>query len=447
MLAALRHLEQRTGNSADPLPPVAPTEAMARQADDVSDMAVLDVPPTILTVVEFAGSAGFVVSQAAQPVFVSNAYTADMPATAEAPTAASDPPVIAETHSQATRSKTPLSDIPFNAKPLKPAVEMAQPLPLHDPYDPYELEQTGGPYQSDWSYRADRPTVEHKRSTAVAPENPVEIDEPSIESPISVAEPLPIVAQRAVEEASATIPVPEKTPLPELALQTTSSVDLEEKPNAAKSADGPAPTTDPKRVQLPASDPESSTLYRRLCGRLLATHPKRDPNASTVAMFVAPVVIGQHEFSLVELAWAAVETISGRLLLVAADPQSEFLPAALLTGGSRGASDVWRGLADWKDAAQASNDPRIDVAGWGTGDSGSVSGPLSWDGVRSAYELVLVAGSSEITPAVERLAPTCDAVVIVVSLGITGQNDALLATRRLAAIGAPLAGCVVTGVA
>ncbi len=163
-------------------------------------------------------------------------------------------------------------------------------------------------------------------------------------------------------------------------------------------------------------------------------------------MFVAPMASGRNEFSLVEIARAAIETLRGRLLLVTADPQSEFLPAILRTNGGRGVADVWRGAADWNEVAQPSSEPRIDVAPWGAGDLGSASGPLSWNGLRATYELVLVAGSSEITPAVEQLRTTCDAVVIVVSLGITGQSDALKATRRLAAIGAPLAGCVVTGV-
>jgi hypothetical protein len=58
----------------------------------------------------------------------------------------------------------------------------------------------------------------------------------------------------------------------------------------------------------------------------------------------------------------------------------------------------------------------------------------------------LVAAGSEITSAVESMAASCDAVVLIVSLGVTGQEDAVLATKRLAVAGAPLAGCVVTGV-
>ncbi len=358
MLAALRHLEQQSGGSDNPLRSIAPAEAPPILADPVRDMAVLDAPPTVSTSVEFATSVGFAFSETAQAEFVANPYSADLPATAYMRSTAS-------TISDASLSESPLSEASlsnssFGGMPLKSTVEVPQPLPNHDPYDPYGLQQTSGPYPSDWSYRPDLPTVEVKRSpadgqassattkvpssippqqlqAAQADETPMRypfgsednesvseaaaaysgseppliaaadpigapfsivdtdaIIEPasivelfsiaaliSMAEPVSVADPVSIATQPAAEEALATISVPERTRVLEIALLTTSSVELKdsrrelkETTSAAKSADGSAPPTDPKRVKLPASDPEMSSHYRKLCGRLLATHPK-----------------------------------------------------------------------------------------------------------------------------------------------------------------------------
>lgn len=195
---------------------------------------------------------------------------------------------------------------------------------------------------------------------------------------------------------------------------------------------------------LPAANAERDSEYRILCSRLLATHFKRAAKTSSALMFVTPGPLAPHEFSLVDMARAASETLNGRLLLVAGDPRTEFLPASLRSGG-RGASDVWQSKASWKDVIRTTTNERIDVAGWGADQAAVSAAPFSWAALRDDYQLILLAGPAAITPAVQRLAAACDAVVMLVGLGVTGQAGALKATELLAASGAPLAGCVVLG--
>ena len=115
-------------------------------------------------------------------------------------------------------------------------------------------------------------------------------------------------------------------------------------------------------------------------------------------------------------------------------------------GGGAGAADVWAGRARWASVIQPTSDPRVDMVLWGTEERESGPVPVSWDELR---QLRAGAGrrGSALRAQTECLAATCDATVLVLRLGITGQETALQATRKLAAAGAPLSGCVVVGAA
>lgn len=166
-----------------------------------------------------------------------------------------------------------------------------------------------------------------------------------------------------------------------------------------------------------------------------------------VAIFVSPTPIGKNEFSLVELARAAIESLPGRAPLVVVDPTSEFVPPALRSCGERGLADLWRGQATWRDIIQATTNTKIDLASWGPPHGKSGTRRLDWNEIRSAYQIVLVAGSQSITPQIERLAADCDATVLVLGLGLTGQEDAAYRHQTFGGGWSGASGCVVTGVA
>lgn len=247
---------------------------------------------------------------------------------------------------------------------------------------------------------------------------------PAIAKPVAATQPVANEASSAAAGPAASPPASRPAPSP------------------AKPVPSAASTRQP--LVLPGVGAERDTDYRILCSRLLATHFKRAAETCSTLMFVAPGPLAPLEFSLVNMAQAVSETLSGRMLLVAGDPRTEFLPASLRSGG-QGANDVWQAKATWNDVIRATTNPRIDFAAWGIEPANGSAVPFSWASVRDEYQVILLAGPSAITPGVQRLAAACDAVVIVVGLGVTGQSTAVKGTELLAASGAPLAGCVVLG--
>ncbi len=183
--------------------------------------------------------------------------------------------------------------------------------------------------------------------------------------------------------------------------------------------------------------------YSRAAARLLASGGPGKA-AGRVALFVTPDAESSGGFALIELAQAAAAVNHAHTLILSLGDRSEFLPADLRVDERRGAMQVWAGSHAWSEVIERTSDPRIDLVAWGSAADEPAEGePFPWLALRERYELILIAGGSDLNGPVAKLAPTVDAVVLALHLGRTRPRDAAAMCAALAALRAPVAGCMV----